>query len=87
MIVFALYGLYPEALGDHGEDREAPSLPLGMIVVGFLEGAQMPEGPGHNVSIAFDIAYATIDIPMGCSEDGRYISGDARLLSDAYDHG
>ena len=67
LVVIKLNGLYPEAIGDHRKDTEAPSLPFWMIVVRLLEGTQVSEGPGHDIPIALDITDTTIDIPIGSS--------------------
>ena len=56
LIVLDGNGLDAEALGDHRQGRQAPRLPPRRIVVGLFQRAEVSEGPGHSIPVAFVVA-------------------------------
>lgn len=85
LLLYALvvFEAYAEAGGDHGELSEAPPLPVGGVVLGVFEFAEVPEGPGHLVTVAFEV---TLVLLCGTEYVG-YVASHAGLFCYANDHG
>ena len=85
LIVLDGNGLDAEALGDHRQGRQAPRLPPRRIVVGLFQRAEVSEGPGHSIPVAFVVADTFVGPTDSGSEDVRYVTCHAGLLGDADD--
>ena len=71
-----------EALWDHRQRSESPSLPTSLVVLRLLERAEVTIGPGDGIAIALDIARAS----LSGSEYLGYVTRYGWFLSDADDH-
>ncbi len=78
-----VFEAYAEACGHHGELPEAPPFPVGGVVFGVFEFAEVSEGPGHLVTISFEVSL----VLCGGSENGGYVACHAGLFCYANDHG
>ena len=75
--------LEPEPLGHEGERVQRPALQGRVIVLRLLEGDQVPQGPGHLVAPALEVALAARVGP----EDRGDLPGHGRLLGEYDSHG
>ena len=85
LFLYAAVGdeLQPEAAGNHRQGGERPELPVGLVVVGFLQLTQVTERPGHLVAVALHIAVVRGRSP----EDAGYVARDAWFFCYANNHG
>ena len=77
-----LFNVRPEALWHHRKRCQRPSLPQRRVVVRFFQRAQMAEGPGHLITVSFDIPF----VARVCSQHIRYLACHAWFLSYADSH-
>ena len=84
LLIYALVRLQPyaEARRQHGQSAQRPAFPLGRVVLGIFQFAQVAEGPGHLVAIALQVALA---LACGTQHVG-YVACDAWLFGDADYH-
>ena len=64
--------------GKHGQVVQVPAFPMGFVIVGFLQGAQMPKGVSYLIPIAFKIA---VVLGIG-SQNGCDFSGDTGFFGN-----
>src|SRR5262249_23365753 len=77
-----LDGLEPELLGYERERRQRPLLQRRVVVLRLLESHEMPQGPGHLVTPALDVAV----MARGGAKERSQLSRDGRLLGEHDDH-
>ena len=79
---FVLDELDAEAGGQHGQGTQVPPFPRVGVVVGFFQRAQVSEGPGHLVAVAFHVSV----VRCRGAYDACYVLGHAGFLCYANYH-
>ena len=77
--------MMPKRSGIMGRDARLHAFHPRRIVVGLLQRAEVSEGPGHSIPVAFVVADTFVGPTDGGSEDVRYVTCHAGLLGDADD--
>ena len=67
---------------NHRQAAQAPRLPVGCVFVRFLKGTEMPERPGHLVSVSLDVPVFLIFR----SEYIGYVTRHGRLFGNTNYH-
>ena len=78
---------YAEPLGHHGEGCERPGFPVGGILLGILEFAEVAKSPRDLISVAFVVtSIAPHPVVVRCADDFSDVGGYGGFLSDANYH-
>ena len=83
----AFFESYAEPLGHHGEGCERPGFPVGGILLGIFEFAEVSKGPRDLISVAFVVTgIAPHPVVVRCADDFGDVGGYRRFLSNTNYH-